>query len=266
MEVRPFDRAYHQAAEGGGAAAGGEAGDTLSRQQRQIVAATFKLRRDRERSEPRQLEQDVATLALIRAGCATRSRTSTSRMLSRGVAGAGSKLGDTAESLQQAVVEMGAAVKELEVLRLDPALAPEQRALQHLQRAEAAFRDVQVAFGQGRRRTAASAASADELSDLFELELDKLENQYEAVQRGQSQQLDQAVDEAMQRLRELARRQEQEVERQRRSTSGSPGAPGRRGPGTTAASWPRRRTSWAAASSVSRATTRRRGCRKRRIA
>ncbi len=225
MEVRPFDRAYRQAAEGGGAAAGGEAGDTLSRQQRQIVAATFKLRRDRARSEPRQLEQDVATLALIQGRLRDQVANLNRRMLSRGVAGAGSKLGDTAESLQQAVVEMGAAVKELEVLRLDSALVPEQRALQHLQRAEAAFRDVQVAFGQGGGGDG-GAASADDLSDLFELELDKLENQYEAVQRGQSQQLDQAVDEAMQRLRELARRQEQEVERQRRSTSGSPGGQG----------------------------------------
>jgi len=46
------------------------------------------------------------------------------------------------------------------------------------------------------------------------------------VRRGESQQLGRAVDEAMQRLRELARRQEQEVERQRRSTTGSPGAQG----------------------------------------
>ncbi len=231
MEVRPFDRAYRQAAEGRrrGMAGGGD-GDTLSRQQRQIVAATFKLRRDRGRSEPRQLEQDVATLALVQGRLRDQVANLNRRMLNRGVAGTGSKLGDTAESLQQAVVEMGAAVTELEARRLDSALAPEQRALQHLQRAEAAFRDVQVAFGQG-GGGGGGAASPDELSDLFELELDKLENQYEAVQRGQSQQLDQAVDEAMQRLRELARRQEQEVERQRRSTSGSPGGQGAAGSG-----------------------------------
>jgi hypothetical protein len=64
--------------------------------------------------------------------------------------------------------------------------------------------------------------NAEDLADLFELELDKLQNQYEAVQRGQRQQLDQEVDEAMQRLRELARRQEQEVERQRLRGTGAP--------------------------------------------
>jgi hypothetical protein len=49
---------------------------------------------------------------------------------------------------------------------------------------------------------------AEDLSDLFELELDKLENQYEAVQR----------------LRELARRQEQEAPPTRRDQL-SPGDP-----------------------------------------
>jgi hypothetical protein len=222
MEIRPFDRAYRQAPDGGSAAmAAGGAGGTLSRQQRQIVAATFKLRRDRTRTEPRRLDQDVATLALVQGRLREQVENLNRRMLTRGVGGAGSDLAGTVESLQQAAVEMGAAVKELEARRLDSALAPEQRALQHLQRAEAAFRDVQVAFGRGGGGAGGDATSAEDLSDLFELELDKLENQYEAVQRGQSQQLDQAVDEAMQRLRELARRQEQEVERQRLRASGS---------------------------------------------
>ncbi len=117
---------------------------------------------------------------------------------------------------------MGAAVRELEARDLEAALPPEQRALQHLQRAEAAFSDVQVAFGQRGGGGGGDGMSAEDLSDLFELELDKLENQYEAVQRGQRQQLDESVDEAMQRLRELARRQEQEVERQRLRAAGAP--------------------------------------------
>jgi len=227
LEVRPFDRAYRQAAEGaGGAGAGGGDEGTLSSQQRQIVAATFKLRRDQGRSEARQLRQDVVTLALVQGRLRDQVENLNRRMQNRGVTGAGSEFGDTAESLQHAVVEMAGAVKELELLRLDAALGPEQRALQHLQRAEAAFRDVQVAFGQRGGGEGGAATSAEDLSDLFELELDKLENQYEAVRRGESQQLGRAVDEAMQRLRELARRQEQEVERQRRSTTGSPGAQG----------------------------------------
>jgi hypothetical protein len=227
MEVRPFDRAYRQAAEAGGGGAGGSGDEgTLSSQQRQIVAATFKLRRDQGRGEARQLQQDVATLALVQGRLRDQVENLNRRMQTRGVTGSGSEFADTAESLQHAVVEMGGAVTELEARRLDSALGPEQRALQHLQRAEAAFRDVQVAFGPQGGGGGGGATSAEDLSDLFELELDKLENQYEAVRRGESQKLGQEVDEAMQRLRELARRQEQEVERQRLRASGARGGQG----------------------------------------
>jgi Xaa-Pro aminopeptidase len=65
------------------------------------------------------------------------------------------------------------------------------------------------------------------LADLFELELNKLKNQYETVQRGEQQARDQQMDEALQRLKELAQRQQQEIERNRmlgqRASSGSSG-------------------------------------------
>ena len=66
-------------------------------------------------------------------------------------------------------------------------------------------------------------ASAEELADLFELELDKLQNQYETVQRGEQQQADEQVDELMERLKELARRQQQELERQTAESRGPTG-------------------------------------------
>jgi hypothetical protein len=76
----------------------------------------------------------------------------------------------------------------------DDALPPEQRALQHLQRADAIFRDVQVSFQSG-GGGGGQAASAEDLADLFELELDKLRNQYETVERGAQQSTDNEVDE-----------------------------------------------------------------------
>jgi hypothetical protein len=85
----------------------------------------------------------------------------------------------------------------------------------HLQRAEAAFRDIQVSFDQS-GSGGGSALNADDLADLFELELDKLKNQYETVERGNAERRADRVDEALERLRELARRQEQEIERRRR--------------------------------------------------
>src|SRR5690606_3946452 len=56
--------------------------------------------------------------------------------------------------------------------------------------------------------------------DLFGLELDKLQNQYETVERsrqdGGPQQQSAQLDAAMEKLKELARRQQQENERLRR--------------------------------------------------
>ena len=78
-----------------------------------------------------------------------------------------------------------------------------------------------------RRRTSATSPSssravgawgggrpnAADLADLFALELDKLRNQYETVQRGAREAQADQVDEVLERLQELARRQQQVAER-----------------------------------------------------
>ncbi|HQZ18384.1 MAG TPA: hypothetical protein PLD86_16040, partial [Vicinamibacteria bacterium] len=91
-----------------------------------------------------------------------------------------------------------------------------------LQRAEASFRDETVAFGGGGGGGGGSNSSAEELADLYELDLDKLRNQYETLQSGAQQQRDEQVDEALSRLQELARRQEQENERARQRGARAP--------------------------------------------
>jgi hypothetical protein len=67
---------------------------------------------------------------------------------------------------------------------------------------------------------------ADELADLFQLDLDKMANQYETAQRASQQQADQKIDELAEKLKELARRQEQEAERQRRRAASGQGTGG----------------------------------------
>ena len=114
--------------------------------------------------------------------------------------------------------------------RPDPqgALEPEQKALQILQKAEEEY-EVQVSMqrGGGGGGGGGQSATAQELADLFEMELDKVANQYETAQRAEQQNTDQKVDELMEKLRELARRQEQEAERQRqRALAGQQGGGG----------------------------------------
>ena len=142
------------------------------------------------------------------------------RMTNRGITGMDGDFATISESLQKAIGAMGPAEEKLIVKDPNAAMPYEQRALQHLQRADAVFREVQVSFQQGGGGGGGGqTASAEDLADLFELELDKLRNQYETVQRGQQQGLDNQVDEALQRLQELARRQQQENERLKRQAS-----------------------------------------------
>ena len=126
------------------------------------------------------------------------------------------------EELPQAVDAM----KETEQRLLEEspaeALPPARKALQHLQRAEAAFRDAQIAFG---RSSGGGARDAEDLANLFRLEMDKLRNKYESVQRGNWQQGSKQLDEALDKLKELARRQQQEIERLEQRALLDPNAP-----------------------------------------
>src|SRR5690606_30432980 len=121
-----------------------------------------------------------------------------------------------------AAAEMAQAAEQLRARRAPDALPPEQRALLQLQRAEAAYREVQVRMGQqgGGGGGGGGGPSAQDLADLFGLELDQLQNQYETVQRASQQSATQTeVDETAARVRELARRLERENERMMQAMS-----------------------------------------------
>jgi hypothetical protein len=137
---------------------------------------------------------------------------------------------EIAEKLKKAADEMEHAPPPLRKESGKDALPPEQRALQSLLAADALFREVQVAFGN--QSNGGGGGNSDrqqqELAGLFELELDKMKNQYETLQRAQQQQAQQEKTEAERRLEELARRQQQALDEQRRrlaqSANGSSGS------------------------------------------
>ena len=234
MDIRRFDRRYRQAESSGqpGGEGGANVGE-LSARQRQIVSATFKLVRDSVGYPADDLRENLATLALAQGRLREEVETLVRRMEERGVAAMDSAMASIAEALPLAVEAMGGAEQRLGERRPQEALSPEQVALQHLQRAEAAFRDRQISREQqGGQAGGSQSASAEELADMFELEMDKLRNQYERVDRGEQRQADQQVDELLERLRELARRQEQENQRMRararQSEAGSGGGDAQR--------------------------------------
>jgi hypothetical protein len=221
LQIEPFDRTFRQADQapsGQQGSPGGEMTGALSEQQRQIVAATFRVIRDSADFDSGELRQNLTTLALVQGRLREQVEGLVDRMMARGVV-ADSDFLRVAELLPRAAEQMVPAEEGLGRHQPREALPAEQRALQYLQRAEAVFRDMQVSMQQG--GGGGNAASAEDLADLFELELDKLRNQYETVERGEQRQREAEVDEATQTLQELARRQQQMNERLRRRSQGA---------------------------------------------
>ena len=230
LQIRAFSRDYRSAtSQGGMGGAGGVGTDprALSEAQREIVAGTFNVVRDRSDYTDEEYRENLVFLTLAQGGLREQVETLLRRMNSR-VMPADPEFRSIGELLPQAVDAMREAEAELQGQDAPGALPPEQRALQFLQRAEEAYEEVLVSMGGGGGGGGGGGRSqaAEDLADLFELELDKLQNQYETLQRGQQQQADETLDEMMERLRELARRQEREAERQRRLARGQQSAQG----------------------------------------
>jgi len=218
MEVRPFDREFRQAPQQSGSGSGDQESNALTRRQREIIAATFRVQRELSSYAPAEKDENFGAVTLSQEKLKTDAETLAERIRRR----LGDQLNSNpdyaklVEHLEQAGKEMVTAIDELRARKAKEALTPEQRALQQLLRAEAIFREIQVAQGGGQGQ-GQSQQEQQELADLFELQLDKMKNQYETVQREQQQSQNQQQDEIARRLAELARRQQQQLEQRMRS-------------------------------------------------
>lgn len=218
LEAQPFEREFQQSqvmAGGGGEGEGEEENDIVQRQ-KEIISATWnQIRSQKGRAETRE---DAAFLSGMQQKLAAQAQSLAQRMRSRQLAAAN-------EEFQKFSLEMGSASKamqdaaaKLRNQQWRDALSPEQRALQHLLRAESLFRQIQVAFGQQGGGRGGSGGQMRDLESLFELELDLEKNQYETVQTAStSASRERQIDEALKKLEELARRQQQQAEQQRRN-------------------------------------------------
>jgi hypothetical protein len=224
LNMRPFERAYRQAEQQGGGGGGGGGSETaLSDMQRQIIAATFNLIRQQSTYGEDEFSENVVSVGLAQGRLKDQVTTLLQRMENRGLTQTAEGFRDVSEILPKAFEAMTKAQEDLGDEELRGALPDEQEALRYLQQAEETYeRFVQEQQGGGGGGGAGQQA-AEDLADLFELELDKLKNQYETVQRGQQQQADNEIDELLEKLQELARRQEQAAERQRRRAAQNQG-------------------------------------------
>ena len=208
IEVTPFEREFMQSQESGGGAAGGAAGNEssdIARRQRELVVATWNLTREKA-AEVKQ--GDAKTLSALQTRLQRQARTLAERMRRRELADVNKDFQTFVKEMDAAAEEMGPSAERLSAAQWTEALPPEQRALQHLLRAESVFRRIQVSFGRQAGGGGGGNESRD-LAEMFDLELDAQKNQYETRQQASSSSASRTeADELQRRLRELAQRQE----------------------------------------------------------
>ncbi len=219
LEAQPFEREYSQSQQmGGGEGAGGsQSQQQISQRQKEIIAATWNQMRSRDRASA---AENAKFLSDMQTKLRDQARSLATRMTRRELAGANQEFQSFSENMQKAAEAMGPAAEKLKGMQWRDALPPEQKALQHLLRAEALFRQIQIAFGnrQGGRGGAGGGGMGRDLENLFDLELDTEKNQYETGQRAASgEQRAREIEEALQRLEQLARRQQELAQQARQN-------------------------------------------------
>ncbi|HKU16522.1 MAG TPA: hypothetical protein VJQ52_19180 [Steroidobacteraceae bacterium] len=210
VQVQPFERRFMQAQSGSDGGGMSDEQGAISERQREILLATWNLQRNDERSarSRQQLEDSAKMLAELQATLAQQARTLAQRTRARASLDEDERIRTFVESLERAATVMDPATTNLNMFKLQEAVPFEQQALQHLLRAESAFREVQVSMQQSNAGGDGSQ-TARNFTEMFELEMDLEKSQYESESQLSQRNMQQDLDEMIRKLKELAERQEQ---------------------------------------------------------
>jgi len=212
LEVISTDEEFRRASQQGGGA--GQLGqqqrpNALLENQKNIIAATWKLLSRQKKFPGETFTEDVKIVAESQQNIAQRTQMSFSRLNER-FSFADESYDRAITHLREAVGHMQTAAEKLFSEQLKEALGPEQAALQAILKAEAQNRRTDIQMASQRGNSGAGGASFNEredLRELFEMEMGRLENRYEmpgtASGSGSAEQ-----EEVLKRLRQLAQRQE----------------------------------------------------------
>ena len=211
LQIVPTDQEFRRnpGMSGGQGAGGGQGGDSsaLVSVQKDIIAATWKLRNRQSQVSPEELRADAEIIAESQREATGRARMSIDRLAER-LNFSDDTYDSAVENLSLAIEQMNLAVGELDKVQITSALQPEQLALQYILKAEANINRTNISMQQGGGGGGGGSAQQEreDLRELFEMEMGQLENRYETPNSrgGGSQQNQQEID----KLEELARRQE----------------------------------------------------------
>ncbi len=214
LEAQPFEREYTQSQQMGGGGGGGGEGqqqNQISQRQKEIISATWNQSRNTA-ADRAAAAANAKFLSDVQAKLRDQAKSLAERMRSRELASQNEEFSSFSKDMDAAAEAMGQAAGKLKTQNWKDALPSEQKALQHLLRAEATFREIQVAFGQQGGGGGGGGGGGRDLESLFDLELDTEKNQYETGQQSGANAADQRqkeIDEALQKLEQLARRQQE---------------------------------------------------------
>ena len=208
LQVIPTDQEFRRGqGGGGGGGGGGQGGDSsaLVTIQKDIIAATWKLKNRQNQATPEDFAADAEIISESQKEATGRARMSIDRLSER-LNFSDDTYDQAVQNLSLAIEQMNLAAQELDLLQVTSALQPEQAALQYILRAEANINRTEIGMQQGGGGGGGAARQErEDLRELFEMELGQLENRYENPNsRGQSAQQQEEAN----KLEELARRQE----------------------------------------------------------
>jgi len=183
---------------------GGQQGEQLAELQKQIISATWNIKRQADQSGSiDDSKEDLGVVNQSQADVLELARSASAQ--AEGPA-ASKTLQEAARHMETSLEHLGQAAESESATELTPALAAEQSAYQELLK----LRQREHQVGQSRNSSASnSARSARSERQLQQLELTQRENRYETERLAQSQeQTAQREDlQVLNRLRDLARRQ-----------------------------------------------------------
>ncbi len=222
IQADPFEREFSQSQTSGGGGGGGGGGDPtaeISQREKEIISQTFKQQGDKN-ATPQQATDIAKLLSQSQSTLHDQAVTLSGRLEARELTDAVKAIGDFEKDMLAASQAMEPAAQQLKQQKWKDAIPNEQKALQSLLRAEATFRQIQVAFGAQGGGGGGGGGAARDLAQLFELELDTQKNQYETPQSAatSSEQKAREIDYALKKLDELAKREEDLAQQQRNGT------------------------------------------------
>ena len=185
----------------------------ISRRQKETLTATWNLIQESDNPDEQsraEIRENALLLSEIQLKLRDQAQTLARRVKARQLAATDKDFEAFVENIEKAAEYMGPAGLLLKEQKLTESISPQQKAFRHLRRAETIFRRIEISFGRG----GAGGQGGRDLADMFELEMDLEKNQYETG-GGSAQQVEREIDEALEKLRELAKRQEKLAERQR---------------------------------------------------